>query len=130
MKRQSCGFLLWLSWITFLFRLWDDLPPYWPLISILACSLALYCTARLAEKEASHRWSLEGSGGGWLILGIAWALILNAIADRLPPYWSKIFPLLTIPVLYLASLVYPKREPEEKQEDVPSQESPNQEHSS
>jgi hypothetical protein len=64
------------------------------------------------------------------MLVLFWMVVLNKVAENLPPYWSQLCPLLAIPLLYVASRLHTNRKSEEKPKDLPSQESSNPEHGS
>jgi hypothetical protein len=121
MKPRTYSVLALMSWAIFFARLWENQPSYWYWISVSVGFSALYYTAQLypnhkSEEKPTDRSRHEG------VAAVCWGGFVLITASHLPPYWSQLFPLLTILALYLASRMWIDRKSEEKLENLSSRE--------
>jgi hypothetical protein len=140
MKRQYSSVFSAISWCFFVSEIWKDLPSYWFWICFLTFFLAVYCTTKLfaedmiqitvSKVQPQRSSSIQDPSWMLLVSAFGWAFFLTVVVGMLPQYWSQLFPLLTIPVLYIVSWLYTNRKSEEKHDDLVSPEPSNHEHGS
>jgi hypothetical protein len=126
MKPRTYSVLALVSWAIFFARLWQDQLSYWFWISFLVGFSAVYYTAQLytghsPEEMPKDRSRHEGVAAAF------WGGFVLITADYLPPYWSQLFPLITILAVYVASRLWTGHKSEENFEDLPSPMGPERE---